>query len=194
MKKWIPLLVLLLVCFVNRSSAGHVAGAEVTYKATATPGIIEVHLVVYRTCDGGITLCANSCAAACTQTMMIDGADPSCTSSNFGSLVVSLVNVRDIKNNQSETVKNTCTNMNCATPGTFTPGIERYEFVGVANIGTSSGIPASCCNVRFSWTHSSRSMEIVTGSAYQNIYIDAIVNRCQYNLQSIPALHILMIR
>lgn len=182
MKKCIPLLVLFLIGFSNKNYANHFAGAEITYKATATAGVVEVHLVVYQICEG-TPFCTTGCGGACTQTLQINGADPGCVASNFGSVTVSLISVRDIKDNLAEGIKNNCTNMNCTTPGTFAPGIERYEFVGLANIGTTSGIPASCCNVRFSWTFSrSQRISTISGS-FNNFYIDAIVNRCQYNIQ-----------
>ncbi len=67
--------------------------------------------------------------------------------------------------------------MGCVTAGTYTPGVERYEFKGLANIGPTSGIPASCCNVRFSISISARNSNNV-GSGGSNFYTDAIVNRC----------------
>ncbi|MES2560696.1 MAG: hypothetical protein V4590_13205, partial [Bacteroidota bacterium] len=165
--------------FSFHANASHVVGSDVTYKCTSTPGVFEVTLVLYRNCDGGATLCANTCGAACTQTMNVNGADPACASSSFGSFSLSLVDVRDVNvNPDCPNAKNTCTNMNCKTPGTYTPGIERYEFKGFANIGPTSGIPSNCCNVRFSWTLCCRNGQIGTGAANQNFYVDAVINRC----------------
>jgi hypothetical protein len=91
---------------------------------------------------------------------------------------MSLTSVRDADRRlQCPNAKNTCTNMGCATPGTYTPGIERYEFKGFANIGATSGIPANCCNVRFAFITSTRNPNN-TGSGGQNLYVDATVNRC----------------
>ncbi|MES2778730.1 MAG: hypothetical protein V4651_02430, partial [Bacteroidota bacterium] len=174
-------LVLLLTGFSFNVKASHVVGSDVTYACTSTPGVFEVTLVLYRNCDGGVDLCTNTCGAACTQTMQLNGADPSCASASFGSFTLSLVSVRDVNiNPDCPNAKNTCRNMNCVTPGSYTPGVERYEFKGFANIGPTSGIPASCCNVRFSWSTCCRNAQIATiaGPAGASFYVDAVVNRC----------------
>jgi hypothetical protein len=170
--------VVLCLGFLNQASASHVVGSDITYKCTSTPGIFEVTLVIYRDCSGA-TLCPTTCGAACQQTMQIQGADPSCASSTFGNISLNLVSVRDVNiNPDCPNAKNTCNNMGCVTPGTYTPGIERYEFMGYANVGPTSGIPASCCNVRFSWTLCCRNGVINTGAANQDFYVDAVINRC----------------
>lgn len=170
-------LLLVLMPF-SGAYASHVSGAEITYTCTSTPGIYEITLVIYRNCDG-VAICAGGCGTACTQSISVLGADPSCATSTFGSASLSLRNVRDVNSNpQCPNAKNTCNNMGCITPGTYTPGVERYEFKGLVNIGPTSGIPASCCNVRFSWELCCRTSQISTGSASQNFYIDATVNRC----------------
>lgn len=176
------LIAFLLISFssIQSAYASHIAGSEITYKCTATPGLFEVTLILYRTCDGGSApLCGGTCGAACTQTMSIQGADPNCSSSTFGTITLNLVSVRDINiNNNCPGAKNACTNMGCVAPGTYTPAIERYEFSGIANIGPTSGIPTSCCNVRVSYSLCCRSSAILTGAANANFYIDAIINRC----------------
>jgi hypothetical protein len=171
-------LVVLLISAPDKVMADHVLGSDITYKCTGTPGIFEVTFVFYRACSG-IAVCANTCGAGCTRTLQIQGADPSCSSTTFGSVSMSLVSVRDVNIDPiCPTAKNTCTNMGCVVAGTYTPGVERYEFKGFANIGPTSGIPASCCNVRFSFNECCRNAEISTGATWQNFYMDAIVNRC----------------
>jgi hypothetical protein len=163
----------------RQALASHIIGAEISYKCTTTPGIFEATLILYRNCDGGVELCMGGCGSSCTQTLSIQGADPSCVSATFGSAIMNLVSVRDVVMNAGcPNVKNTCGNMGCVTPGSYTPGIERYEFKGLVNIGATSGIPAACCNVRLSWELCCRSGQIATGSAGQNFYIDAVINRC----------------
>ncbi|MES2561054.1 MAG: hypothetical protein V4590_15025, partial [Bacteroidota bacterium] len=174
--KYVCLLMLFAVCYTAK--ADHVVGSDITYKCTSTPGVFEVTFVFYRACTG-IPVCGNTCGAACTRTLQIFGADPSCASSNFGSFTLTLQSVRDVGlNPDCPNAKSICTNMNCVTPGTYTPAIERYEFKGFANIGPTSGIPASCCNVRFVFTECCRNAEINTGATWQNFYVDAVVNRC----------------
>ncbi|MES2560548.1 MAG: hypothetical protein V4590_12460, partial [Bacteroidota bacterium] len=168
-------------------NASHVVGSDITYKCTSTPGVFEITLVFYRACDGiALNQSANftgclSCSTACTTSLQLFGADPSCSSTNFGTVTLSLDNVRDVNPNPDcPNAKNTCNNLGCYTgdPGSYTPAVERYEFKGFANIGPTSGIPASCCNVRFSFNVNARNGTINTGSANQNFYMDAVVNRC----------------
>ena len=172
------LLLVALAMGIPTVKASHVVGSDITYKCTSTPGIYEVTLVIYRDC-AGVDLCSGGCGGACTQSISIFGADPSCSTSNFGTVSLSLVSVRDVNINPlCPNAKNQCTNMGCVTPGSYTPSIERYEFKGMANIGPSSGIPASCCNVRFSWDLCCRNGAIQTGAANANFYMDAVINRC----------------
>jgi large repetitive protein len=111
--------------------------------------------------------------------MMVQGADASCATSSFGSISLSLVSLRDADVKPlCPSAKNACNNMGCTTPGTYTPAVERYEFKGFVNIGPTSGIPASCCNVRVSWSLCCRNSNISTGAADANFYADAVINRC----------------
>ncbi len=180
----IPLLckisLLFLCCFALnfRSKAGHVDGAEITYKCTNIPGIFEITLIVYRECSG-VPLCSGGCGSACTQTVSIKGADPIYSNLTFDNIPLNLESVKDIHQNaKCPSSKNACTNMGCTTAGTYTPAIERYVFKGFANIGSTSSIPANCCNIRFVWQQGARNSDIETGSATQSLYIDAIINRC----------------
>jgi hypothetical protein len=158
--------------------ATHIVGSEITYNCTSTPGIFEVSLVLYRKCDGA-PLCPENCGAACSQTLELYGADASCSSLLFNTITLSLVGVRDINiNNTCPGAKNACTNMGCVVAGSYTPAIERYEFKGFANIGPTSGIPQGCCNVRIAYSLCCRSIDISTGSANANFYVDAVINRC----------------
>ncbi len=159
-------------------SASHIIGSDISYKCTSTPGIFEITLVLYRNCDAA-SLCSNTCGGTCVQGIRVQGADPGCEGTTFFSPNLDLVSVRDVNINlRCPTSKNTCNNMNCVSPGTYTPGVERYEFKGFVNIGPTSGIPANCCNVRFSWDLCCRNGQIATGSANQQFYMEAVVNRC----------------
>ncbi|MFA6261749.1 MAG: gliding motility-associated C-terminal domain-containing protein [Bacteroidia bacterium] len=176
---------LLLFCgtFYFQASATHYVGSDITYKCLDANGNYRITLVVYRDCGapgGTANFCNGTCAniSACTFSVDVWGADPSCSNTRFFSFNVTGVSVRDINPNpRCPTSKNTCTNMGCVDAGSLTPGIERYEFTGTVNIGPGSGIPASCCNVRFAYRNCCRNDNI------QNIqpnwfYTDAIVNRC----------------
>lgn len=179
-----PIFLLLLLAFSHYSakSQSTIAGAEITYACTSTPGVVAVTLVVYRSCDGNSApLCPGNCGAPCTQTITLKGADSGFTATSFANITMSLILVSDV-NIQTDcpNIKNTCTNMNCLTPGTYSPGTERYEFAGFANIGPTSGIPFACCNIRFAWESCCRSGQLATLSDPGNtpFYTDAIVNRC----------------
>jgi hypothetical protein len=183
--------VLLISVLLNapNANASHVVGSDITYKCTSTPGVFEVTLVFYRDCNG-ITLSQSAGFGGCdgcnlpcstTTSVVLGGADPSCAASVFSTVTLNLVSVRDVNiNPECPDSKNICNNLGCYTgpQGTLTPGIERYEFKGLINIGPTSGIPASCCNVRISFSVNARNGTINTGSAGQNFYMDAIINRC----------------
>jgi hypothetical protein len=174
-------LIFTLACFLfslPRAKADF-PGAEISYKCTSTPGIFEVTLIMYRECTEGVQMCSGPCGSACTHSVNIMGADPSCASSTFGSVSLSLQSVRDVNSNpHCPSAKSACTNMGCQTAGTYTPAMERYEFVGFANVGPTSGVPANCCNVRLAFSICCRAADINTGSGGQNYYTDAVINRC----------------
>jgi hypothetical protein len=173
---------LFVLCFagsVQKASASHTMGAEISYKCTPTPGIIEITLVYYKLCEFSYNICPTTCGAPCTKTMPIMGADPSCSTQSFGIVSLTLQNIRDVNQNPTcPNAKNLCNNMGCSVPGTYTPAVERYEFSGYANIGPTSGIPSSCCNIRFEFSECCRLGSINTGSANYNFYVDATINRC----------------
>lgn len=155
-----------------------IVGSEITYACTASPGIVEVTLVLYRDCSG-VPLCSGTCGAPCQQQLTIKGADAGCSNQTFGNITLSLQNVRDVDvKARCPNTKNTCTNRGCVIAGIYYPNFERYEFKGFANIGPTSGIPATCCNVRFDYALCCRYSNINTGASGEDFYIDAIVNRC----------------
>lgn len=169
---------LLLLCFQQAHSQNVVAGAEISYKCTTQPGIFELTLIIYRTCDQS-ALCIGSCGTPCNQTVRVMGADAAFASTQFDSISVSLISVRDVNMNPDcPSSKNTCTNMGCVTAGTYAPGYERYEFKGFVNVGPTSGIPVACCNVRFAWNNGVRDNRLNTITSSQAFYIDATMNRC----------------
>ncbi|MES2780285.1 MAG: PKD domain-containing protein [Bacteroidota bacterium] len=87
--------------------------------------------------------------------------------------------MRDERDNKANAAKNTCNNMTCTTAGSYTPGVERYEFVGFVNVGSTSGIPAACCNVRLSWGLCCRNSQVQTIASGMNYSVDVVINRCQ---------------
>ncbi|MES2558127.1 MAG: T9SS type A sorting domain-containing protein [Bacteroidota bacterium] len=161
--------------------ASQIAGAEISYKCTTTPGIFEVTLILYTSCDGSPSLCTGTCGAPCSKVINIYGVDSPYNQQHYGNVTMNLVNVRDMNAAGScPGAKNTCTNMGCVSPGTYSPSFERYEFKGLANVGNTSTIPSACCNVRFVWETCCRGAGIYTivSSDTSGFYIDAVINRC----------------
>ena len=179
MKTSLLLLTLIIACAYNNVIAQTSVVSDITYKATATLGVYEITLVMYRDCKD-IALCGGTCTTPCTQSLTIRGADSGYTSSNYGSFTLTLQNVRDVKSNiqNCASAKNSCTNRGCVTPGTFSVGYERYEFKGFANVGPTSGIPAGCCKVRFVYELCCRYAIQTLATVSSNIYMDATLNRC----------------
>jgi hypothetical protein len=166
---------------VQEASATHLVGSDISYKCTANAGIYEITLVIYRRCNEPGSTSADLCASfACTVPITIRGADPSCNGTVFLSTSLALVSVRDVDVNTAlcPTSKNTCTNLGTVAPGTYTPSVERYEFKGLVNLGPSSGIPPTCCNVSIGWTDCCRNSNISSGAADQGFFVDATINRC----------------
>ncbi len=175
------LLFILLFSFFseNRAFAVHTIGGEISYECIpgAPAGTFNIRLVLYRDCIG-TPMCTGGCAASCSRAVQIIGADPSCNAQNFGSVTVNLINVRDAQPvPECPTAKSACTNMGCIAAGTFTPAVERYEFIGQVNLN-SLGIPASCCNINLVWQECCRNGVISTGAGNQNLYLQATLNRC----------------
>jgi hypothetical protein len=176
MKHFLPyvLTLVLSVALYTNASADHLRGAEISYKCTSTPGIFEVTLIIYRECSG-IPMCGGVCGSACSRSVSIVGADPGCTSTSIGNVTLSLISVRDAASASPTECPLSATTMcdynGCVTPG-FYPGVERYEFKGLANLGPTSGIPSTCCNVKFVFSECCRSQ------TFASLYVSASLNRC----------------
>jgi hypothetical protein len=170
----------LLICY-SSAEASHVIGSDISYRCTSTPGIMELTLVIYRDCNGiPFSNCIGGCGSICSINLQMEGSDPNCEGSpvGIGTIPLSLVSVRDVDvNPYCPTAKNTCTNMGCIPAGMFNPSVERYEFKGLVNLGSTSGIPSNCCNVRFSFQECCRNGAIAN-SIPGNFYTEATINRC----------------
>ena len=175
------ILLLVFVCATQPAQSTNFPGAEITYKCTATPGVWEIKMVFYRDCNGlRISNCMGGCGSSCSFILPIYGADSTCVGSTIGagSVTLNLVNVRDANMNiECPSAKNACTNQSCVSPGTFQPSIERYEFSGNVNLGPTSGIPSSCCNVRIVYTECCPNANI-DNMVPSVFYTEAIINRC----------------
>ncbi|MFN5920880.1 MAG: hypothetical protein ACK45I_06230, partial [Bacteroidota bacterium] len=174
----ICLFILLLIIGAKPAKADHVVGSDITYRCLNSSGLFEITFVFYRDCQG-IPVCGTSCGSACSRSLTITGASPGCEGTNYGTISLQLISVRDVNPNpRCPNAKSICTNMNCVTPGSFTPGVERYEFRGTTNLGPASGIPASCCTVRISFNECCRNAAISTGATWANFFMEATINRC----------------
>lgn len=181
----ITCLLLIAVC-VKPAMATHFVGSDMAYTCVpGQPGFWKITFTIYRDCGSGegstAALCPGGCGSACAWTLNVTGADPSCNGSSFGTMNCSLVSVSDVNiNAQCPTAKSVCGNMNCKLPGTYTPGVEKYVFEGTVNLGPTSAIPASCCNVRISYGSCCRNSAITTISnpASAGYYTELVINRC----------------
>jgi hypothetical protein len=176
--KYFTLLAAVIVS-MEQVQATHVVGSDWSYECIpGTNGRFKITLVLYRDCQG-IPLCPEVCGGNCTKTMNRIGADPSCNGTNFGAVQLQLVSIRDVNPNpRCPDAKSICRNMNCVTPGSFVPGVERVEFSAFVELGPASGIPPQCCNVRFTFSECCRNSIISTGSANANYFSDMVINRC----------------
>lgn len=158
--------------------ATHSVGSEWKYRCLNANGDYEITLYLFRDCSG-IPMCAGSCGSACNVEVTMSGASNSCNGTNFGRRTLQLVSVRDeAYDSRCVNAKSICTNMGCTQPGTFTPGVERYEFRAIINLSTSSGVPTNCCMIRFSYSLCCRNGQISTGAANSNFYTDILIDRC----------------
>lgn len=157
-------------------------GAEITYRCLDATGNFEVTLVYYRDCKNPVICAGSNCLSigGCSKNIDVYGGDPAYINTKFSSLQVNGVSVRDVINYSACTnSKSICDNMGCVTPGTVNPAYERYEFKGIVNLGSSSGIPSACCNIRFTFNECCRNNTIQTfNSSNSNYYTEASVNRC----------------
>ncbi|MEI6508821.1 MAG: hypothetical protein WCO54_10075, partial [Bacteroidota bacterium] len=173
---------LLSSALLNKASASHMVGSDISYQCTGTPGVWHIKLAIYRDCQGiPLGTCTGGCGSSCSPygAMTITGADPSCNGTSFGTFMPYLTSVTDVNPNPNcPSAKSICTNMGCVTPGTYTPGVEKYVFEGDIDLRNSAGIPASCCMIRIAWTECCRNSAITTGAAGNNFYIEAVINRC----------------
>lgn len=168
-----------LLLFSTASYATHTMGADWEYRCLNANGDYEITLILYRDCSG-IWFCQGGCGAPCSRNVQISGASTSiCNYTNFGSRELTLISVREVNPTpRCHSAKSICTQMGCVEPGTFTPGVEKYIFKGIVNLGSSSGIPQSCCRIRFSFSECCRNGSISTGSANANFYSEMMIDRC----------------
>ena len=168
---------------LNQAKADHIAGNDLSYTCTSTPGVWHITFVFFRTC-AGIALCPTSCGASCGFSVNWATSDPNC--STAGSVSLNLTGVRDVNPNAlCPTAKSICDNMTCVTAGTYTPGVERYQFEGDLDL---NGLSSTCCNIIISWYSCCRSGEIVTGSTWEGYYTQCTLNRCVTPCNSSPDL------
>jgi hypothetical protein len=178
---------ILLLAF-HSSYADHIAGGDISYSCTNVSGVYHITFTVYRDCSG-VAICTGTCDSACSLVLNVSGTDPICNGVNYGNVLVSLTSVREVAlSPYCPGLKSICTVMGCTTPGTYTPGIERYQFEGTLDFNAMSWIPASCCNVRVSWSSCCRSAGISTGSTWGPYYTECILNRCVAPCNSSPVL------
>lgn len=171
----------MLLCLNSPINANQLVGSDWTYSCVPNSnGLFNIRLMLYRDCQGTSLFGTTDGCRSATVTVELRGAEAGCFGTLFGTITLALRNVRDVNPNpRCPDAKNTCTNCDLVTAGSFTPAVERYEF-GIDNVdlGPNSSIPASCCNVTLSYSQCCRSSIITNGAANANFYTDMRINRC----------------
>lgn len=172
-------LLFFIVIIQGRIFAAHVSGADITYQCLDANGNYKVTLVYYMQC-GSIPTCSGNCAdlSSCLKTITVSGGDPFNQGTTFAMVSLYGVSVRDVHANAAcPDSKTICDNLGCVTAGSYSPGMERYEFTGTVNLGPSSGIPSNCCQVVLSFTECCRStgLQNISSSVF---YTETMLNRC----------------
>ena len=147
------------------SQASHIAGADISWKETGLDTYV-ISITVYRDCQG---LKLNNPGASVSD---CNGKAVSLTSS-------SLNYAMDI----TPVCKKSCTQCGSSpnsSPGNtsckFQYGIEKFVYQQTIYLSSYS---SSCCNFTISWSaDSSRSGNITTGGSGENLYVQAMLNRC----------------
>lgn len=162
-----------------------IVGSDMYYNTTATPGVYQIVLKLYRDCAGStICNCNVSLSPSCAMAVNITGADKgsTCYGNSFGTQslpVVTSVSGFDVVQD-GICYKTNCTNCGTRTPGTLSGGVEVFTFVGQINLNS---LPDSCCLVRISYgtccQDTSHSTLLNPGS--QKVYSEIIINRCLSN-------------
>jgi len=154
---------LILIIFMSllsfkKASASHLMGGEITWSCVGHDSIM-VKLVVYRDCNG-IPLGTSPINFICDN-----------TGSSITSITIAVgtpVDVTPI----CRTSCSRCQSLSCSFPY----GVQRYTMQGVVKLSGAG----TCCNVRISWSQSSRNAAITTmpGAGSDDLYIEAKLNRC----------------
>ncbi len=156
---------LLIYCFTTSVGlAGSILGGEITYQNLTADSVI-VRMVLYRDCSQTqldsiqkIVFTTTGCATNKNDTAFIKRR----TISSADLLCGSVTSVCD--------------------GGSFSPGIQAHEYIDTFNLQQvfSGGLAAACCNLRISYTHSSRTYTTNIAAGYP-FYIETTLNRCVLN-------------
>lgn len=167
------------------------AGAEISYQCTNSPGIYKVTVKAYRDCAhsyfcpsciiGGVIGCTLNSSFFVPS---ITGLSPGYMGTSFGSFnlpALGSASGYDIVQTCSS-LKSVCTNCNSRIAGTFSPGIEVYTYEGDVNLNS---IPAACCKVALNISFCCRQVDIET-MLPTNFYVSTELNKCQAPCNSSP--------
>ena len=189
-------LILFLLLSVQSKAGHNMAGCDISYQCTSTPGVYKVILKFYRDCSALGAMCngcniavPNGTVSGCTSnsgtslTTQITGASAGFMGNNYGSFTLTASsgsNGYDIIQTCG-TVNSICTNCNTRTAGTYSPGIEVYIYEGNVNL---SSIPTACCRVVLGAVTSARFPTYFFSAS--NFQIVAELDRCQSTCNSAP--------
>lgn len=157
----ISAMILILSGTIQWSRATHLMGAELVYSCLGNNKYL-VTVKVYRDCNG--------IQVSQSNLVVRDGNNNSIQVSSQTKLYV-----RDI------TFESLCSPASRCANGSFQYGIEEHAWQMTVDVDTFSA-----CELTLSWEQNARNSSITTGSANQNFFTTATLNKCLSNCNSSP--------
>jgi hypothetical protein len=153
MKKIFTLVVILITAYLNNAQAKYIGGAEISYKSLGNSKY-EVTVIAYRDCN------ASQLSNVPVDYRCVSG-------SGSGSYTLTEVSVTDVTGvNPHCTSKSRCS-------GSLSYGIEKHVYVGTIDLSSFQ-----CCEITISWQQCCRLSTITNTTAGQNLYVEAMINKC----------------
>ncbi|MBX7206492.1 MAG: T9SS type A sorting domain-containing protein [Bacteroidia bacterium] len=158
------LLLALLPMVALQSRAGSILGGEITYQNLNSDTVI-VRMVLYRDCSQSLL---DSVQKIVFTTL-------GCSTNKSDTALIKRRTV-----SSADLLCSTTTSM--CSGGSFSPGIQEHVYLDTFNLQQvfTGGLAASCCNLRISFSYSSRAYTTNIAGGYP-FYLETTLNRCVVN-------------